>query len=205
MNRYTISMLLLSLLCSCQINNIKNEFTDIKKSDCNISDKTDYDLDKIIQEQRLELGKENLKANFNILIDQKIDFLKKAKQDSKKLFPYSIADSGIYIRYDEYDSKAKMSIELKERKPKFAKVLCKEKIAAIINWANNPNNFGYGECGTPIAEAHILFFSKGKKISEIIFACGHRQIICEPENVLINFGGLNEIGNKKLDEIAPWK
>lgn len=96
-------------------------------------------------------------------------------------------------------------MELKDRKPKFATVLCKEKIAAIINWINDPNNFAYGECGTPVPEAHILFFNKGKKTGEIIFACGHGQISCNPENILINFGGINEMGNKKLDEIAPWK
>ena len=98
-----------------------------------------------------------------------------------------------------------MNFELKDRQAKFATVLCSEKIQAVIDLVNDPNNFGYGECGTQISEAHILFFNKGKQVAEILFSCGHGQITCEPENILTNFGGLNEIGNKRLDEIAPWR
>ncbi len=172
---------------------------DIRKSDCNYVDSSVYNIDKIIQEQKEELKDENIRNNFKTLIDQKIDFLNNAKNNTKALFPYSNVDSVVYIGYEQNDG---LTLH---RKQKFVTVFCKEKVIALVNLINNPNNFGYGECGTQITEAEILFFYEGKKTSEIIFSCGHGQIICKPENILTNFGGLNESGNRILDEIAPWK
>jgi hypothetical protein len=206
MRKHLTKILTILILTSCQTNNVKQEqkLTDIQKSDCHLTNSKTYNIDKIIQGQKEELENENIKENFNTLLDQKIQFLNLRRELGKNLFPYSKVDSVVYVAYHQYDDK-KMNFELNDRQPKFATILCSEKIKAVIDLVNDPNNFGYGECGTQISEAHILFFNKGKQVAEILFACSHGQIKCEPENILTNFGGLNEIGNKRLDEIAPWR
>jgi hypothetical protein len=205
MKGHLTEILIIIILISCQPNfKPRQEIADIKPSDCKITGNHTYDIETIIQGQTEELENDSIIENFKTLIDQKIDFLKRAGNKIKPLFPYSKFDSAIYIAYDQYDNK-KMNYTLKERHPKFATVLCSEKARKIIDLVNDPGNFGYGECGTQIPEAHILFFSGDKQVAEILFSCGHGRITCEPENILTNFGGLSGIGNNRLDEIAPWR
>jgi hypothetical protein len=202
MRKHLAKILTVLILASCQTN--EQKLTDIEKSDCRLSNRETYNIDDIIQGQKVELENDNIRENFKSLLDQKIQFLNLRRELGDKFFPYSKVDSVIYIAYHPYDDN-KMNFELKDRQPKFATILCSEKIQALIDLVNDPNNFGYGECGTQIPEAHILFFNKENQVAKIIFACGHGQINCEPENILTNFGILNEIGNKRLDEIAPWR
>lgn len=206
MKKHLIEILAIIVLTSCQATGLKQEqeIADIKRSDCKITNNYTYKIETIIQGQWEELKNENIKENFKILIDRKIEFLRQADINANILFPYAEIDSVIYIAYDQDDNKI-MSFALKDRRPKFITVLCAEKTQKIIDLVNDPNNFGYAECGTQIPEAHILFFSNDKQVAEILFSCGHGQIACEPENILTNFGGLSEKGYNRLDEIAPWK
>jgi len=206
MKRSLIQIFTISILTSCQSETLKQEqkLSVIKKSDCNLTNNKTYNIDSIIQGQRQELENANIKESFNNLINQKIQFLNLGNDIDSIFFPNAKVDSVVYIAYHQYDDK-KRNFELKDRQLKFETILCAEKIQALINLVNDPNNFGYAECGTQIPESHILFFNTGKQVAKITFACGLGQLNCEPKNILINFGGLNENGNKTLNEIAPWR
>jgi len=205
MRQKLLTILTLGWLIACQAKKIDKGTTDIKKSECNISNQAAFNIDTIIYLQSIELKNKNIKANLHELVKQKIDLLKNARNNRKFLFPNTAVDSALYIGYESYDNK-RLNFDLETRNPMFATILCKRKREAMINLVNNPGNFSYGECGTQIPEAQILFFNKGKKVASIVFSCGHAQITCQPFNMLTNFGGLNEkTGILRLDEIAPWK
>lgn len=205
MRQELLPILTLGLLIACQTKKIDNVITDIKKSECYISNQPAFNIDTIIYLQSIELKNNNIQSNLHELVKQKIDLLNNARNNKKILFPNTAVDSALYISYESYDNN-KLNFDLNTRNPKFATILCKHKRNAMIDLVNNPGNFNYGECGTQIPEAQILFFNKGKQVAAIVFSCGHGQITCQPFNILTNFGGLNEkTGNPRLDEIAPWK
>lgn len=197
-------IILLWALSSCQNKSDRYKLEDIIMSDCNFSDTSAFNIDHIIAGQKAELLNSNVLTYFKEDVEDKIALLNAAKSNPKLLFPYSDYDSVVCIGYENFDLE-KENFELKDRQPKFATILCSEKIEAIIALINNPNNFGYGDCATDIASANILFYYKNKQVAEILFSCTHGQLNCSPFNLLINYGLLTETANSKLDEIAPWK
>ncbi len=196
----TTGIILLLTDCKRQTN------IDAVKSDCELKGKYEFNIDSVIVKQRRELiEQEGIGEHFGAIVQDKIDLLQKAKQDKRLLFPFTEVDSAVYLGYEVVE-KASSDFRPDKRTPKITIVLCKDKIDAIIDLVNDPNNFGYGECGTQMHKAQIKFYKSGKEAARVIFSCGHGQIRCEPESILTNFGALNEnTGYIRLDQIAPWE
>ncbi|HCS20928.1 MAG TPA: hypothetical protein DIW47_10290 [Bacteroidetes bacterium] len=170
-----------------------------------MDEQPEYNIEQIVDTLRKELLDTALVENFEIMIEHKIRYLSYANCDNSLLFPNQEVDSAVYMGGYALNELNSNDFRLESRKPGFATILCKEKIDAMIHFMNDPANFFYGECGTQIPEAHILFFSQGKQVARVVFACGHSQISYEPETPMTNFGGLSDIGGNKLDQIKPWK
>jgi hypothetical protein len=123
------------------------------------------------------------------------------KNDS--LFPYQQFDSVVYSQFEDW-----LMLEpdkMSERKIIKKKTIEQDKVNSLLRLINNPLNFQWGECGTPVREAKVEFWHKGKIMATIDFACSFGQIFCEPENILIRWGVFNEKGNKILDNIGLWE
>lgn len=122
--------------------------------------------------------------------------------EKDSLFPYQKFDSVVYSIYENYH-KIKPP-DWDKRKVIKSKLIEINRANELLKLINNPLNFQWGECGTPVTEAKLEFWSNGKVIATVEFACSHVQLICKPENLLIRWGILNENGNKLLDNIGIW-
>ena len=192
-----IIILTIALITNCnRHNNIE-----IRKSDCEIAITYDFNIDSIIAKQKQELANENINEIWSEFVQEKIDLLTKARQDRNLLFPFSDIDSAVFIDYENHFPNT--SLEMK--KIKYTVILCKEKIDAMIDLVNDPNNFCYGDLGTQYYDAEIVFYKSGKKKATIRFDKHPEQMQFEPYNPLANSGLLNEASCNKLYEIAPWK
>lgn len=196
--------LVLFFVSSCSNSHVQVSIIDSK---CDIEIEQTFLTDSIIQKFRLELKDENIRENFSPMIESTIKILENFKTNENAIFPYQRVDSASYYDYEPYEpiDEKVFIYELKKRKPKSIIILCGKKTKAIIHLFNNPNYFMYAECGTAIPEAEIKLFNSGRVIGRIEFACDRRQTSCEPFNKLNKFGGLNEVGYRLLDEIAPWE
>ena len=88
MRQKLLPILTLGLLIACQAKKIDNRITDIKKSECYISNQAAFNIDTIIYLQSIELKNENIQANLHELVKQKIDLLNNARNNRKLLFPF---------------------------------------------------------------------------------------------------------------------
>ncbi len=135
-------------------------------------------------------------------IQSMIDLMKLSSEKEESLFPYQKFDSVIYSVY-ENQHKIKPQ-DRDKRKVIKSKLIEKNRANELLELINNPLNFQWGECGTPVTEAKLEFWSNGKVIATVEFACSHGQLFCKPENLMIRWGVLNERGNKLLDNIELW-
>ncbi|MCH2232468.1 MAG: hypothetical protein MK105_19180 [Crocinitomicaceae bacterium] len=118
------------------------------------------------------------------------------------LFPYLPYDSVLYFRYGTNDNfEPAHWNKINSEHVIDSKILPIEKVTKILTVINNPLNFKWGECGTPLIEGAIVFYNSGIEIARIEHACSGGQIFTEPDNALIRWGILNEQGYKDLYKI----
>jgi len=112
------------------------------------------------------------------------------------LFPNQEFDSVVYSLFESHKKPDKII---------YTKSIDKNQTIEFLRLINNPLNFKWGECGTPITEAKLEFLKNGVIIASVSFACSHGQLFCEPKNEMIRWGYLNEKGNEILDKIGLWR
>jgi len=202
--KQVIIILVIGALVLVSCNQPKEKQANIVESKCDINIEQEFLTDTIISQFELELQNENITSNFSDIINSTLSTLKKSKEDSDFLWPYSKIDSAHYAICEPfYGNMEKHDLEDMEIKKIIR--LCDKKTAALIKLMNNPNYFSYGECGTPIPEAFIKLYQGGQVVGTITFACSHGQTSSTPKNNLNKFGGFNEKGNQLLDKIKPWQ
>lgn len=116
------------------------------------------------------------------------------------LFPYQVADSVVYSVYETHIGVKPEN--LLKRKIIKAKTIETKKTIKFLELINNPLNFQWGECGTPIIEAKLEFWKNGVVFATVKFACSHGQLFCDPKNEMIRWGVLNDKGNEILEKIG---
>jgi hypothetical protein len=174
---------------------------DVRMSDCEIKITDKFNIDSIIVKQKQELADENINEYWGEFVQEKIELLAKTKQNRNLLFPFSDVDSAVFIDYENHFPNQRLEM----KKPKYAVILCKEKIEAMIDLVNDPNNFTYGDLGTQYYDAEIIFYKSGKKKATITFDKHPEQMKFKPYNSLANSGLLKSEYSTKLFDIAPWK
>lgn len=165
---------------------------------CNDLPVVAFDRQEIIHELEKELSDSLIRNYFSEDINRMTGILQSSEKDPSILFPFQQIDSAIYSYYEPYQEE-KRALEGPGIR------LCAEKQKLLIQLVNNPVLFNIGECGTPIPQARVDFYSEGLPVASIDFSCSHSQLHCTPENPLTRFGHLNEKGNELLDQIAPWE
>ncbi len=74
-------------------------------------------------------------------------------------------------------------------------VLSLKHVKSIVNYLNNPNNYNWSECGSPIAEHELQLYEKGKLKLRIVISCDYSQVHLSEKNEIIKHGALNERGS----------
>ncbi len=132
--------------------------------------------------------------------------IKKDKGQTEKMFPYTAYDSVVAYRINEKYKETEKSIYIervlvkgeinKELNLNNGFKLSENHISKLLTLINNPLNFDWAECGTPIPYGLIIFYRKNKPVSFIQLACSYQQIDCYPVNLRTKLGGLrdNKIG-----------
>ncbi len=138
------------------------------------------------------------KEKINNLITQ----INKDKGLTENMFPYACYDSvvtyQINIKYGfTENSKYLEKVFVKGEINKNLKLtngfkLTPKQIDKLLSIINNPLNFSWGECGTPIPSSLIVFYSNNKMLSLVQLSCGYQQIDCYPINFRTKLGGLTD-------------
>lgn len=118
------------------------------------------------------------------------------------LFPYTGYDSVTYFRYGTKDKFEPSHWNKIYSEYVFeSKSLTAEEVTSILTTINNPLNFNWGECSTPVIEGAIIFYKSGNQIAKVERACSGGQIFTTPSNALIRWGILNDQGRRSLNKI----
>lgn len=153
----------------------------------NIMPKLVIEQDSIILKLEEELIDVNTKRNYSTLTNKMINKLISSKSDFKAFFPFTDIDSVVLICLKiDYFSKATLGFENSR---------------ALIELVNNPINFQWSECGTPVPEYRFIFYYKGLEKAELSVSCLGGFIECKPNNILCRNGGLTIDGKLKLSTI----
>ena len=129
------------------------------------------------------------------------------KGDKSKMFPFSEYDSVIAYKFNKkyFHSEDSKEMERVFYKGKIRKdlnlvngyKLNENQIEKLLGFINNPCNFSWAECGTPITFGLIVFYRKQEMKAIIQLSCGFNQIDCFPINKRTKLG-------KVTDEKAVW-
>ena len=109
------------------------------------------------------------------------------QSDFRQSEPYSIVD---------WSTK---ELSTKTSKPQ---KLTKEQIQTLLYIYNNPDNFIWAECGTPIPIAGFVFYKKNKIIGYIDIACDFGHTDSNPRILQTKWGALSPQGIKQLVELC---
>jgi len=130
-----------------------------------------------------------------------VDTMHFDKGDSNKMFPFST-----YTRVESYDINEEYfkTENIKYYEKVFIKGEINSKliedsgitlndiqIIKLLDFINNPLNFNWSDCGTPLTSKLIVFYNKSEIKSIIQISCYSQQIICYPYNVRSKLGGIN--------------
>jgi hypothetical protein len=177
--------ILISFLISIVGCFIENESTRLLRE--NIMPKLVIEQDSIILKLEEELIDENTKRNYSILTNKMINKLRSSKSDFKVFFPFTDIDSVVLICLN------------KDNFPKAT--LGFENSCVLIELVNNPINFQWSECGTPVPEYRFVLYNKGSEKAELSVSCLGGFIECKPNNILCRYGGLTIDGKLKLSTL----
>lgn len=158
---------------------------------CQSSFKLDYNI-KVNLKSEVSDGSEQFIQEWYLRLDSmKNDELTLAKGrfDSIVLVEYSMTEKEpLIIFWGNFFDTSKTEYE----KERFTSSLSLAR--SIMNYLNNPNNYNWSECGSPIAEHELQLFEKGNLILRIVISCDYSQVHLSKKNEIIKYGALNERG-----------
>lgn len=133
-------------------------------------------------------------------IRELVNVINQDKGDKSKMFPFSEYDSVIAYKFNKkyFHSEDSKEMERVFYKGKIRKdlnlvngyKLNKNQIEKILGFINNPLNFSWAECGTPITFGLIVFYHKDEMKALIQLSCGFNQIDCFPINKRTKLGAV---------------
>lgn len=186
--KFVVYFFVLSILInySCESNSKKVDVFDSISSESNC-DTIPFNKDTILERFWKEEGQRtdstpNLILKMAAMVEKNIN-------DPVKLYPFSRVDS-VVVFYPYFTNK---KIELKRYKR-----LDNDNVLNLLHLLNNPLYYSWGECGTPVEEFRFIFYSKKNVVGSTIISCDGNFVECEPENILIKSGGLNERGRNVI-------
>lgn len=193
------------LLCICLLSCKRNRISKLTvNSEYSIDVEQEFYADSIIMKLKQDLKNESICKYFSHEIDTIVYSLNKSKFNSNVLWPYTKIDSLKYVLFKSREPEFIMCLPKKREILKVIK-LHETKVKAILNIFNNPNYFGYGECGTQFTESELLFYSNDTIKGRIVFSCNEGQANCTPHNIFYKFGAFNEKGYQIKNSIRYWE
>lgn len=124
----------------------------------------------------------------NLLLKM-VEMIENNLNDPAKLYPFSVVDS-VVVFYPYFTND---NFELKRYRR-----LDNDNVRNLLHLLNNPLYYAWGDCGTPVEEYRFVFYSQKKVVGNTIISCDGNFVECEPENILIKCGGLNERGRNVI-------
>lgn len=143
--------------------------------------------------QNWHLGLDSLPVNKLILAEGLFDSIVLIEYSQKELEP-------LILFWGNFFNTSKVEYENES----FS--LTKKQSQSIVDYLNNPNNYNWSECGSPIAEHELQFYKKGKLCLRLVISCDYSQVHLSEKNEIIKNGALNERGSnstlfKLIEEI----
>ena len=130
-----------------------------------------------------------------------------------KMFPFIRCDSVVAYKFNQkYRSTGNSNYIIdnvvnngeiaKDIELEYGKKMTDDQVQKFLSIINNPMNFDWSECGTPITYGLIIFYKNEQIEAFVQLSCGYSQVACYPMNLRTKFGALRNSKVELLVDLA---